>query len=352
MTVIDADCHVIENERTWSYMEGEDKKYRPIRIQMDEELQRPGNQQWLIDGRLTLQQSDGGLRTSEESREFISVDARLEHMDELGVDIQVLFPTMFLRPLTENPAAERAIYTSYNRWLADIWEKGAGRLRWAVAVPTLSISEAIPEMEWAKQHGACAVFMRGYEAGDRHLGDPYFFPLYQAAEALDMPICPHAGNSSFTMEKFMAVAGGLNFFKSPVIDAFLSIVKSKIHAEFPKLRFGFIETSSQWVPWAMHSLGRADPSLSRPGAGLLGQLRAPDDLLPENRLYVACQTNDDIPYVLRYAGADNLVIGSDYGHNDTAAEITALRHLREIGGLDETIVDKIMDANPTALYAL
>ncbi|MSQ23553.1 MAG: hypothetical protein EXR58_03230 [Chloroflexi bacterium] len=350
MPVIDADCHVVESERTWSYMEGADAKYRPVRLKAEGNPGlRRGDERWLIDGRMVMQNSDGGLLTSQESREFISVDARLEHMDELGVDVQILYPSMFLRPMTENPAAERAIYTSYNRWLADIWEKGQGRLRWAVPLPTLSIPEAIQEMEWAKDHGAVAVFMRGYEAGDRHLGDSYFFPLYEAAEALNLPICAHAGNASFTMERFMAGAGGLNFFKSPVIDGFFSIVRAKVPTQFPKLRFGFVETSSQWVPWALHSMGRADPSITQGDGGVL---RAGDDLLRDSRIYVACQTNDDIPYVLKYVGPDNLVIGSDYGHQDTASEIAALRHLSELEGMNETIVNKILDANPTALYGL
>ena len=81
-------------------------------------------------------------------------------------------------------------------------------------------------------------------------------------------------------------------------------------------------------------------------------LRAGSDLLRESRLYVACQTNDDIPYVLKYAGPDNLIIGSDYGHQDTASEIAALRHLSEMEGIGEGVIDRILDANPTALYGL
>ena len=39
----------------------------------------------------------------------------------------------------------------------------------------------------------------------------------------------------------------------------------------------------------------------------------------ENRVYVTCQTDDDLDYVLGYAGEDNLVIGTDYGHSDNAS---------------------------------
>jgi predicted TIM-barrel fold metal-dependent hydrolase len=67
---------------------------------------------------------------------------------------------------------------------------------------------------------------------------------------------------------------------------------------------------------------------------------------------VACQTDDDLPYVLKYAGEDHLVIGTDYGHNDTSSEILALRKLQEDGAVPPHIVKKILDDNARALYGL
>jgi len=78
----------------------------------------------------------------------------------------------------------------------------------------------------------------------------------------------------------------------------------------------------------------------------------PDNPLKAYRLYVSCQTDDDVPYLLGYAGEDNLVIGTDYGHNDQSTEIEALRNLRESGGLDARAYAKITDANARALYGL
>ncbi|MEA2641756.1 MAG: Amidohydrolase, partial [Chloroflexota bacterium] len=66
----------------------------------------------------------------------------------------------------------------------------------------------------------------------------------------------------------------------------------------------------------------------------------------------ACQTNDDLSYVIQCVGDDNLVIGSDYGHADTAAELEALKNFREISELSPETVRKILDDNPRALYGL
>jgi hypothetical protein len=49
-------------------------------------------------------------------------------MDQLGVNIQVLYPTVFLMPITNRPDIELALCRSYNRWLADICRDGKERL--------------------------------------------------------------------------------------------------------------------------------------------------------------------------------------------------------------------------------
>jgi len=67
---------------------------------------------------------------------------------------------------------------------------------------------------------------------------------------------------------------------------------------------------------------------------------------------VACQTDDDIAYVLRYAGENNLVSGTDYGHADTSSELLALQRLREREDVAPDMMDNILNANPKALYAL
>ncbi len=72
----------------------------------------------------------------------------------------------------------------------------------------------------------------------------------------------------------------------------------------------------------------------------------------DNRLYVACQTDDDLAYVLKYAGEDNLVIGTDYGHSDTSSEIEALRKLRQNSDVPSSVIDKILYDNPRAFYGL
>jgi len=51
------------------------------------------------------------------------------------------------------------------------------------------------EAKLAKENGAVGIFLRGSER-DRLLSDSHFFPLYDAASRLDLPICIHSATGS------------------------------------------------------------------------------------------------------------------------------------------------------------
>lgn len=338
MPMIDADAHVIESERTWEYLDGGDSKFRPVIITPHNDRE----QFWLIDRR-AFRRSNVNQSLPEASREMQDIEARLRHMDELGIDIQVLYPSLFLRPYTTDPEIEAALCRSYNRWLADIWRKGEGRLRWATALPLMSMTETLAQARFGKDHGACGLFIRGLPE-DRLPNDPYFYPLYEEASRLDLPVCFHASTGSFVWEEQFKAAeeGGFELvFGIPILCSFHIVAYAGIPERFPKLRFGFIEAKSQWVPYAVHDIARR---YETEGGG------DSKDIMRNKRLYVTCQTDDDLPFVLKYSGENNLVIGTDYGHIDPSAEIEALRSLKLRREISPEVIDKILWDNPKALY--
>lgn len=357
MATIDADAHVVESERTWDYMDPTDARYRPLIVAPNGES---GRQYWLVEGKIrgfarpviTAQafaelskRAGRRMDTPQETREMENVEARLQHMDELGIDTQVVHPTIFIELVTNTPEAEVAICKGYNRWLADIWSRGHGRIRWSCALPLLDMEAALAELRFAKEHGACAVFLRPFE-GARMLHDPYFFPLYEAASRLDVAMAVHVGNANPWYGELVShgnAGGGFMQFRLPTIAAFHTIVMNSIPERFPELRWAFVEAAAGWLPYVLGDMRRRVESRGR---------RLPDDLMREYRLYVTCQTDDDVPYILRQAGEDNIVIGTDYGHNDQSTEVEALRNLREGGGITPAQYQKIVSDNPARLYAL
>ena len=79
------------------------------------------------------------------------------------------------------------------RWLAEKCAPTNGRLQWAAVLPLLQPDKAVEELRWAKEHGACGIFKRGFDL-DRKVTDPHFFPVYEEASALELPLCIHTGH--------------------------------------------------------------------------------------------------------------------------------------------------------------
>jgi predicted TIM-barrel fold metal-dependent hydrolase len=339
MLTIDADAHVIENESTWDFMLESERPFKPKIV--GSSRANDAFDYWLVDGRVIPRNNvERGLPVA--AREMSDLRLRVQHMNELGIDCQVIYPTFFITPVSRRPDIDLAVSRSYNRWMAEIVKKEPKRFRWVLVPPLQTLEHLAEELRFGKENGACGVYLRGLEV-ERTLSDPYFYPLYEQASALDLPICVHSANGAFTTYDFFSDDPGFSKFKLAVIGAFHSLVFHGIPQRFPRLRIGIIEVSAQWIPYAVHDLARRFARRGRP---------FPQNLLRENRVYVTCQTDDDLDYVLRYAGPDNLVIGTDYGHADNAVEIEALRKLRKEGKIDSQVIDKILQNNPSALYAL
>lgn len=318
VTVIDADAHVIETDRTWQFLDEEDQKYAPVLVEQGNG--EASKRYWLIDGKVRDRDSNASDLFPRESRELINVAARLRHMDIMGIDIQVLYPSI-LQAYTDRPEVELAFCKSYNRWLADACSQSNGRLRFAAILPLMSMNQALPELRYARDHGACGVFIRAIEAGNRQVYDPYFFPMYEAAQELGIPICVHASFGSTTFGSLYETgknAGAFPKFQLAVVAAFHEMVYNDVPKQFPTLRFGFVETGAQWVPYVMKHLLRRSGFTGKTGP----------QVMEENRLYVACELQEDLPYILSYAGEDHLVIAARDRQDPRRQRPRALRSLR------------------------
>jgi predicted TIM-barrel fold metal-dependent hydrolase len=153
MKIIDADAHVIESESAWDYMLESERQYRP-RI-VGAASGDPAINYWHIDGRL-MPRSNVEKNLPEAARDMSDLSIRLKHMDELGIDIQVIYPTIFIFPTARRAEVDLAICRSYNRWMADIVAKAPDRFRWGVVPPLLNMARVADELQFGKEHGRAA----------------------------------------------------------------------------------------------------------------------------------------------------------------------------------------------------
>ncbi len=354
MSVIDADTHVDECESTWAKLEGTDyEKYIPLSVNLPPEVNNHAGfrgsceRMWLVEDRMQNRairdEVNHPLRVR---RELEDVPGRLAHMDEMGVDVQVIYPTFFIRYATDNAEAEWALTTTYNRWLAEKCAPTNGRLRWAAVLPFLKPDAAADELRWAKEHGACGIFKRGFDLG-RAVTDPYFFPIYEEASALDLPLCIHTGHP---------LPGDEWDRGFPIMHSFTEVVKSKLPRHFPNLRFGYIEAGASWTPYMVSQLGarirRAERGLDRQLPHLY---EVAPDLFRENRAFITVDLIDDIESLLKFGTEDNLMIGTDYSHTDISANLGALDGVQswvDEGRISDDQAHKILETNSRAFYGL
>ncbi len=347
MVRIDVDAHVDETEITWSFLTESGRKHMPISTDPGVPTV-PGDRRphrlWLIDGgtRLRRWRDDGRTGTVQATRELTDVPARLAHMDELNVDVQVLYPTLFLGGFTARAEVDTALTGAYNRWMADATHASGGRLRWVALMPTLDIDEAVNQMRWAKENGACGIMKKGIDCG-RSASDPYFFPLYEEASRLDIPVCIHTGTGN-PPTSGADIGGRFN-----AIAAFTDLAMSDVPDRFPDLRVGWIETGASWVPFLMADLIAKQQKLT------FHPFDYRSDLFRNCRFYVACDTTDDLPYILSFGTEDSLMIGTDYTHADQSAELHALDVIerREAEGeIPVGVAKKIVEDNPRRFYGI
>ncbi len=348
MAVIDADTHVDESESTWQSLEGRLARHAPMTMAPPpEEIEHTGfdphrSRFWLVEGRLQNRVvRDDAHHPARARRELEDIEGRLEDMDRMGVDVQVIFPTFFIRYIALNPEPEAALAHAYNSFVAEKCDRTGGRLRWAAVLPWLDADAAVEELRWAKANGACGIFKRGLDLL-KPMGDPHFLPVYEAANDLDVPLCVHTGHPG---------SGGDRGFA--IMDAFFSVVRSRLPDRFPNLRFGFIEAGASWLPYVLSQIAMNERSDALHDRDV--KLESSRNLFRENRLYVSIDPVDDVEYLLTLGTEDNLMIGTDYSHSDISANVGALSEVRrwaDSGMISNDAARKILEDNPKAFYGL
>jgi len=56
--------------------------------------------------------------------------------------------------------------------------------------------------------------------------------------------------------------------------------------------------------------------------------------------------------VISYAGEENIVIGTDYGHGDTSSELNAISRFKAMEDLDPQVKRKILSDDPRRFYGI
>jgi predicted TIM-barrel fold metal-dependent hydrolase len=375
MRVIDADGHVEENPVTFSdkYFDPAFRAQRPEVIAGNED----GLAYWMIDEQLFPRRVGRGcnnlgtpvsyqgkpvrhaLRKPDTvaSMELTNLGERLQIMDEEGLAVQVLYPTLFLAyPLSYNPAYVTAMCDAYNRWLGDILA-GQERLKWVGVVNLDDGPASVRQVKEAKKLGAVGMMILG-TAGDRLLDDASLLPFYEAMEESKLPLAVHVGWACPSLNNLYShiYPSGVIAFSMPVLMGMVSMISGGIFDRFPGLRVVYLEAGCLWVHFILERLHHRFQHSGKNLANIVSRTAPIEKLEPmeyvkNGNLYFSAEVEDVLlPQVLNLVGEGQILFGSDMPHGDR--ERFAARMLQERGDISKSAKESILESNPARFYSL
>src|SRR2546423_13843580 len=131
--------------------------------------------------------------------------ARVQLMDEQGVDRALMFPTLaslLEERMKDDPEVTHAVIHALNEWMYETWQFNYEDRIFATPVITLPIVErAIEELEWVVERGARVVLIRpapvpGYR-GPRSFGLPEFDPFWAKVVEAGVLVAMHSSDSGY-----------------------------------------------------------------------------------------------------------------------------------------------------------
>jgi aminocarboxymuconate-semialdehyde decarboxylase len=256
-------------------------------------------------------------------------DVRLEEMDRLGFDAQVLM-TQDAMPAPLNPVMAKPIWLRvalarlYNDMAADLQRKYAGRYIPMATVPWDDIPASIDELEHIKRLGLKAVQIKGSYYNAHNLDTPELYPFWEAIDALDITCLVHdftqgCGPTIADHDTLYPMVGTERFhrlhlgtylgFGLDYAVACAALTLGGVFDEFSNLRFVFYEAGAQWMTYAMLGCDRAfyiEPSCSR--------TKTPPSELIKQHCLTAVESLEPLEQLVEAYGSDNFIIGSDFPH--------------------------------------
>jgi predicted TIM-barrel fold metal-dependent hydrolase len=288
---------------------------------------------------------------------FREPGARLELMDELGVDRALMFPTLaslLEERLRDDPNTTHAVIHSLNEWLYEQWSFNYEDRIFATPVITLPIVEkAVEELEWVVERGAKTILVRPAPVpalgGSRSFGYEEFDPFWQAVVDADILVSMHASDSGysryqsdwtgpaemlpFKLDSFRLLTMG----KRAMEDTMAAFLCHGVFSRFPNLRIASIENGGDWVvPFLEHvqDVYRKMPQTFD---------EDPIEQFCRN-VWVSPFHEDNLERLIGAIGTDHILFGSDYPHPEGLAEpCSYLDHLP--AGLADEDLAKIMGGN-------
>ena len=291
----------------------------------------------------------GALAGREKRREgVIDVHAWQRLLDEVRLDYAVLYPTAGLSVgMVQDPDWATAVCRGYNNWLDAAYRQVDPRLVGVALLPLQDVDAAVKELRRSvTELGMVGGMLPANSAnmGVRNpLGDELFWPLYDEAQRLDVPLAVHGAPSVGLGFDFNRNVTFANVLEHPlaVMIQLASMFLEGVFDEFPDLRVAYLEANTVWMPYMMDRMSgkrRRGPTDSA-------------DLMRSGRVLVSVEGADPgLPYAVDRLGEDAIIYATDYPHETRERVAEELDEALARTDLPERVLRKIYRENAIRLY--
>jgi len=362
--VMDSDLHVIEPRTLWEdYL---DPKFRGRIVTVPGDY---GSVRAHIDGKVLPPFADRPERerawslrmrrpgTERLHRGTLAKEA-LEAMDVEGIDVGILFRTWATQAINIDglePAFAAAMSRAWNRWIGDFCQESPERLKGSALIPLQDIDLAVAEARFAVHDlDAITLVLPSHPINGRPIYDRYYDPLWAAAQEMDVAVSFHGNHAVYSEHLAKRYLDNLvlSHACAQPVEMMLTlgaVVTGGVLSRFPGLRMAFLEGNCSWLPWWLWALDERWEAWG--DRELFKQDALPSELF-RRQCFVSVEPEEELcKHVVTEVGDDNLVLSTDWPHDDSRFP-HALDAFLGQASLSQATKRKVLWDNTARLYKL
>lgn len=289
-----------------------------------------------------------------------SLPGRLADMDALGVDMQLITPTVGFYQYGNELDVTRKIHRECNDEIAETVAAHPTRFAGLATVPMQDIPSAVAEMERAMVDLA----FQGVILSDHVLGRTYdlpdFLPFFAAAEELGALLFFHQGSDTVVAERisrYMLPNAVGNLTERALVYA--TLVFGGVIDRFPNLK-PFLGHGGGYTAFGVARMDKVAGALESKQADGMAPPFGPSDgfaqeLPPSDyldRFYYDCCTYSGpvLRFLIDAVGIDRVVLGTDYPAPMVLHD--AVNWVRGLPELSDEEKEAILSENPTRILGI
>ena len=245
--------------------------------------------------------------------------ARLKDQDIDGVDGEVLHPTIGFRMFwLQDAGLQEVVFRAYNDWMSEYVSHDRKRLVGIALISLYNIEAGCAELRRAHKLGLKgAMIALSPPEGCPPYNSPVYFPFWELAQELDMPIILHlvtGGGESRLLGSYWnpdTIIGAV-IAHAEAERTFAKLIMFGVLEKFPKLRLHSAENGLAWMPYFLHRMDRQLRS------GLVASMIPKLSLKPSEyfrrQVAVSFINEPEAAQLRDVIGIENLMWASDYPH--------------------------------------